>query len=49
VAEENSCCLSNTMANAKRWREESKRERQEQFEELSLLQTLGLQVVPCQR
>jgi hypothetical protein len=37
MAEENSHGLSNAVADAERWKEESEREHQEQFEELTLL------------
>jgi hypothetical protein len=41
LAEENSHGLSNVEANAKHWWEVSERERQVQFEELTILQTRG--------
>jgi hypothetical protein len=41
VAEENSCCLSDAVADAEQQWEESEREHQEQFEELTLLQAWG--------
>jgi hypothetical protein len=44
VAEENSCDLSKIVADAERQWEVSERERQEQFEELSLLQIQGSEV-----
>jgi hypothetical protein len=37
LAEENSLGLSDAAADAKQWQEESERESQEQFEELTLL------------
>jgi hypothetical protein len=39
VSEETARGLSNTVANAERWQEESERGRREQLEELTLLQT----------
>jgi hypothetical protein len=41
VAEENFHVLSDAVADAERWWEVSERERREQFEELTLLQTRG--------
>jgi hypothetical protein len=39
VVEETAHGLSDAAADAKRWREEFKKEHREQFEELSLMQT----------
>jgi hypothetical protein len=41
VAEENFGGLSDVVTDAERWQEESERECQEQFEELTLVQTQG--------